>query len=327
VTRRIPPSARTVLDEGVLCHLAVSTPNGLHCTPVAFVLDGGRLWITTSRSSVKALAWRRDPTVAGLVQAGELAVAFRGRIRTYDALDPLSWPAAAVAGPRLASAAARYTLKNARFFAGYAVDAGRVPLAWSPPGRVFGGVELSAGRVLAPDTGAVVDGWGEWPAGPVYEPIYAPLGRSPSLDRRVPASVRDAVGSSGRGALAFKSNGVLTVLPVAWRRRTAEGSYEAGLPEGFVRLACTERRTPAALTISRTASWRASEMAGMLLQGSAQLYVLGRLSRGTGRVRRRLDATWPGPVGGEAVLARLRPSRVVWWEGWTSGNARTSPRS
>jgi hypothetical protein len=319
MSRRVPPSARRVLDEGVLCHVAVATPNGPHLTPVVYVLDGGRLWITTSRSSVKARAWRRGPGVAGLVQDGELAVTFRGRVRTYDALDPFSWPAAAVAGPRLVAAATRFSLKNARFFAGYAVDARRVPFAWSPPGRLFAGIELLAGRVLKLETGEVLEGWGEWPAGIRYEEAYTRPHGARGPERVVPGRIRTAIGGSGTGAMAFQSRERVSVVPVAWRRSPDEGSFEAMVAARFLRLASIHRRVPAALTVSYASRWRAAEMAGMLLRGPAELFSPARTKKGASRIRKRLEEGWPGMVREDAVLIRLRPARVVWWEGWTSG--------
>ena len=62
---RIPASARSVLERGTICHLAARTAHGPHLTPVVFAYQRGRLWVTTSRNSVKARAWRRDPSVAG----------------------------------------------------------------------------------------------------------------------------------------------------------------------------------------------------------------------------------------------------------------------
>jgi hypothetical protein len=321
---RLPGSARRVLAEGVLCHLAVLTPTGPHLTPVVYALDGGRLWVTTSRSSVKARAWRRDRGVGGLVQAGDLAVAFRGRVRTYDALDPLSWPSAAVAGPRLVSAATRFSLKNARFFAGYAVDARRVPFAWSPPGRLFAAIELLAGRVLDSKTGDVLDGWGEWPSGVRSASDYAPLGRTRAIDSKVPPAVRSAVGTSGAGALALRSREGISVLPVAWRRLGNEGAYEAVAPEVFVRLAHAGPRPQAALTVSHASRWRAAEMAGTLLQGQAEIFSPTRVSSGAALLRRRVNATGGKAEWKDPMLVRLRPAAVVWWAGWTSGIVRAS---
>src|SRR5207249_3353594 len=219
VTGPVPRAARRVLEEGVLCHLAVRTPWGPHLTPVVFVLDGGRLWLTTSRRSVKARTWKDDPFIGGLVVTGDRAVSFHGRVRTYDALDPLSWPAATVAGPRLVSAATKFSLKNARFFAGYAVDARRVPLAWTPPGRVFARIDLSAGWLLSIPDGSVLERWGERTGRrrTSFRASFEPLGRTRPLDLRVPRDVRSAGGPGGQAPLALDEGiGPPVVLPARW---------------------------------------------------------------------------------------------------------------
>ena len=61
-----------VLDEGPFCAVATMTPRGPHCTPLVFAYSGGRVWLTTSRGSVKTRAWKVDPGVSGLVRHGEL---------------------------------------------------------------------------------------------------------------------------------------------------------------------------------------------------------------------------------------------------------------
>jgi hypothetical protein len=327
MTPRLPQSAREVLERGVLCYLAVRSEGLPHLTPVVYALDGGRVWVTSSRGSVKARAWRRDPYVAGLVRARGFAVTFMGQVRTYDALDPLSWPAAAVAGPRLVRAGTRFTLKNARFFAGYAADAARIPLAWTPPGRVFAGIEPAAGVIFEVGSGEAVDSWGDWwtddgaGGGATYRSTFAPLSRKRAIDLRVPRSVRAAVGPRGQGALDLDSRGVRSpgVLPIEWRRLGGEGSYEAALPRNVVELAAGSAHPRAALTIDRASTWRAADMAGMLLQGTADLFALPETIRGRRALVRRLAAL--GHPSSH-VLVRLRPNRVVWWQGWTSGTVR-----
>ena len=83
--------AGRVLPRG---HVA---PTGPHCTPLVFAYSGGRLWLTTSRRSVKTRAWKTDPSAAGIVRHGGLTVAFTGTVKLYDALDPgpgePPWPA------------------------------------------------------------------------------------------------------------------------------------------------------------------------------------------------------------------------------------------
>lgn len=337
----LPRGAGRILERGTLCHLGVRTARGPHLTPVVYALEGGRLWLTTSRTSVKAQALRRDREAAGLVRAGDVAVMFRGRARTYDALDPLSWPFAAVAGPRLIRAATRFSVKNARFFAGYAADAGRVPLAWTPPGRVFIGIELASGALLDLAAGLVVEEWGEWetdPQGIAYRRSYTALPARRGVDLRVPRSARSLLGVTGEGALALGREEA-TVLPVRWRRVAREGSYEVVVPLPFLEMAGdsapgrgSRRGHPwAALTVDRLAPWRASEMAGMLLQGPAEAFSLPVTSRGSRALRGRLEAVLAGsrPTGGgneegmkrleDLAMIRLRPRRVVWWRGWSSG--------
>ena len=314
MTAAVPAEALGVLDEGVLCHLAASTAAGPHLTPVVYAVDGGRLWITTARHSVKATAWRRDPGTAGLIRAGARAVAFRGRVRTYDALDLSSWPGAAASAPRLASAAARFSLRNARFFAGYAVDARRVPFSWSPPGRVFAEIRLEAGRLLDLEEGEVVAAWGPWHEGTRYRSAFAPLPRAPGLDRRVPKEVREGLGERGDATLALEGEGGLVALPIAWRRVATEGAHEGRLPESIARLAGGRGSAPAAMTVDHASTWRASAMKGMSLQGTAELFSPAETTRG----RRALGAR----VGPGEVLARLRPVRIVWWDGWSSGTVR-----
>jgi pyridoxamine 5'-phosphate oxidase-like protein len=307
----MPRPARDILDQGTLCYLAVRTSRGPHVTPVVFALHGNRLWLTTSRGSVKARAWRADRTVAGLVHHGDAAVAFRGTARIYDAFDPFTWPAAALAGPRLVTAGTRFTLKNARFFAGYAVDARRVPLSWTPPGRVFVSVELASGKLLS--EGLPRAGWGDWPVGAEFVENYRSLPERPPIDRGVPRALREALGESGNGALALQSGEVLTVLPASWCRVARSGSYHAVLPVGTLELAGVPARTTAALTVDHASTWRAADMKGMLIQGRGEMFSVHAANRGRQALRSTL-----GDGSSDRALVRIRPDRVVWWRGWRS---------
>lgn len=322
MTDLVPWSARRLLHQGVLCHIAVRTPSGPHLTPVVFVYDGGRVWLTTSRRSVKARTWKQDRVVAGMVRAGEAAVTFQGKVRTFDAFDPLSWPAATAGAPWLIRAGTRFTFKNARFFAGYAVDAGRVPLAWSPPGRVFARVGLAHGWVLGED-GGIAEAWGEAePAGARFRRSFQELPRARGLDLGVPAKIRRVLGASGAGALAVQPEGAgPAILPVRWRRVGAEGAFDAVVPRALAELTGAGPDVPAALTLDHASAWRASEMSGMLVRGSAALYASGETRRGAAALRERIRmAGAPEDALDDTALIRLRPSRVVWWRGWTSGS-------
>jgi nitroimidazol reductase NimA-like FMN-containing flavoprotein (pyridoxamine 5'-phosphate oxidase superfamily) len=60
-------AVQSVLEQGSFCHVATAAPSGPHCTPLVFAYSGGRLWLTTSRRSVKTRSWKADPSAAGLV--------------------------------------------------------------------------------------------------------------------------------------------------------------------------------------------------------------------------------------------------------------------
>ncbi len=321
----IPQEARKILSSGVLCYLSIRTAKGPHLTPVVYVLDGDRLWITTSRSSLKARIWRKDRHVAGMVEDGGRVVAFRGSVRVYDGLNPLSWPSAVLAGPRLLRAGARFTVKNARFFAGYAVDASRVPLAWSPPGRVFAAIEIEGAHVLDHDAGTVLETWGRWPADVDYSDSFSAPSSQPKIHQRVPGGVLDAAASSTFGALALQGP-LLTVLPARprWARRSP--LYEAVLPRSFADLAFVDSEFRAAITVGYASTWRAAEMTGMLFQGEGRLFALEGVRKGKDALRRRLQGSGKWKRPDDLALAHLRPSRVVWWDGWTSGSAEGSSR-
>jgi hypothetical protein len=315
----LPEPAERVLHQGRLCYLAADGPLGPHVTPVVFAFHAGRLWGTTARRTVKARTWRRDPHASGLVRAGSLALSFRGPVTTYDALDPGTWGQMVRSAPSAARASARFTLKNAPFFAGYAVDARRVPLSWTPPGRVLFSVEIEHGTVLDPAAGRIVERWGRWGArASSREEFRLSKGRIP--DRDVPADVHESVGEAGDGVLALVGSGGLAVLPARWARAAGDGAYFAVLPRRFLALAGTgvER---AGLVVDRASRWRAADMRGLLLRGPAEGYVLARVRGGRESLARR--ALRAGSLPEQPAVVRLRPDVVVWWRGWASG---TVPR-
>ena len=72
-----------------------------------------------------------------------------------------------------------------------------------------------------------------------------------------------------------------------------------------------------ALTADLPAAWRARDMVGAMAQGTASFHVLDRL--GSGAKSARGLATSIDPDAG--ALVRIVPDRLVWWRGWSSGNA------
>jgi Pyridoxamine 5'-phosphate oxidase len=305
-------AVQEVLDRGRFCAVATMTPRGPHCTPLVYASSGARVWLTTSRRSVKARAWRADPTVAGLVRDEDLAVTFTGSVRTYDALDRRTWAAAVAGVTSIARATAAFSSKNTRFFAGYAVDAKQVPLAWTPPGRVFVGVDLERTALL--DEHGVQEGRGRWGGEPGSASAFRNTkGTDPFA--ALPDAVVEGIGRDGDGALAIAGERGLVVVPVDWR--ADPGALWAALPAETLALAGAGAEAAVALMVDRPSVWRARDMVGAMIQGVATFFVDGEVGTGArsmaGVVRRvRPDAT---------ALVRVAPRRAVWWRGWTSGSA------
>ena len=305
-------AVQQVLEQGSFCAVASSTPRGPHCTPLVYAYSGGRVWLTTSRRSVKARAWKIDPSVAGLVRFGELSVSFTGTAHTYDALDRSTWGSAVASATSIARAGAGFSKKNAKFFAGYAFDARQVPFAWTPPGRVFVGVELERTALLGED--GVQEGRGRW-GGEVssHATFRSTKGAEDPLGS-LPGDVRAEIGTDGDASLALGGERGPVVVPARWH--VEGGSLYAALPAETLALAGVGPDAPVALTVDRASEWRARDMVGVMVQGTAAIHVLDDL--GSGAKTARALATSIDPEAG--ALIRIHPARLVWWKGWSSGS-------
>jgi hypothetical protein len=306
-----------VLDEGQFCVVATDTPNGPHGTPLVFALSGGRIWLTTSRGSVKARAWRTDPTMAGLVRSGDLWVAFTGTVRPYDLLDSATWGATVSGAPAIARASVRFSKKNARFFAGYAMDARQVPFAWTPPGRVFVGIDIERTALL--DKTGVSEGKGRWAGELTSKPTFraTKAGRDPLAV--LPLDVSRAIGREGHGSIAIAGPRGPVALPARWRAEDA--ALYVALPAETLALADTGPDAPVALTIDRPSAWRARDMTGAMVQGTGTIHAMADL--GSGKRSAAAIATSIDPDAD--ALIRIEPRRLVWWKGWTSGSVLVGP--
>jgi Pyridoxamine 5'-phosphate oxidase len=305
-------AVQQVLDQASFCAVASTTPRGPHCTPLVFAYSGGRVWLTTSRGSVKARAWKIDPGVAGLVRSGELSVTFAGTVRPYDVLDRSTWGAAVTGATSLARAGAAFSKKNARFFAGYAIDARQVPFAWMPPGRVFVGVDLERTALLGED--GVQEGRGRWGGESLSQKTFRSVKGLEDPLAGLPDEIRAGLGTGGNGSLTISGDRGPVVLPARWRIQ--DGALYAALPAETLALAGAGPEAAAALTVDRISEWRARDMLGAMVQGTAMIFVLGAL--GSGAKTARALATSIDPEAG--ALVRLGASRVVWWKGWSSGS-------
>ncbi len=321
----VPPEIVRTIGGGSLCYVTAETPRGPHLTPLVFVVSEGRMWLTTSRASVKARAWRRDPNLAGMVVAGGRAVSFAGRVATYDLLDADTWEQTLHRVAAISAASARFVRKNARFFAGYGFDARHLPLSWTPPGRVFVEVEMDRAALLDVPNGRVLDVWGAWPGAkrrgrtstPPPTISFRARRQGPDPLAALPDDVRVPLGRGGPAALAIAAPHGPVILPASW---AADGpDLFAALPGQIARLAPTDVSAPAALAVDRASWWRAREMVGTMVQGQAEAFVLDRLRSGRRSAEEKVHMAGGDPS--DPVLYRLRPERVVWWRGWSSGSA------
>ena len=271
------------------------------------------MWLTTSRRSVKARAWSVDPSTAGLVRDEDLAVAFTGTVHQYDALDPNTWSETIRDAPRVARATVAFSRKNARFFAGYAMDARQVPFAWTPPGRVFVGVDLARTALL--DSHGVQEGWSRWGGTLTSHDTYRVLRKAPSPFDRLPAEVREAIGDCGDAALCLEGSQGPVVVPARWLSDGA--SLHAALPVETLALAEAGPEVRVALSVDRTSSWRARDMVGAMVQGVGSIFAQDAIETGA----RSMKAVLRSIDAGASALVRITPSRLVWWSGWSSGSA------
>jgi hypothetical protein len=213
----------------------------------------------------------------------------------------------------IARAAAGFSRKNARFFAGYAFDARQVPLAWTPPGRVFVGIDLARTSLL--DDDGVQEGRGRWGGETDSTPTFRSTKTgSDGLDG-LPADIRRSLGDEGSGTLTLVGDRGPVAVPVRWR---ADGvSLVAALPAETLALAEAGPTAAVALTIDRASVWRARDMVGAMAQGDGSLYVLDDLGSGAKTARALAASIHPGA----GALVRIQPYRLVWWRGWSSGSA------
>ena len=307
-------AVQTVLEQGPFCAVATSAPTGPHCTPLVFAYSGGRLWFTTSRRSVKTRAWKADPSAAGLVRHGELAVTFTGTAKLYDALDRSTWGDAVAGATSIARATAAFSRKNARFFAGYAIDAKQVPFAWAPPGRVFVGIELA--RTALVDADGVQEGKGRWAGASTSHETFRRSTKGDDPLAALPREVRQPLGAEGDGALTLDRGPRpgRGARALAGRRaralRRPPGRDPRARGGGTRRARGAHRRRGLRVARPRHGG---RDAAGH----GVDLRPRRPRERGEDRARRSRRRSTPMP--GRWCGSRRRA--MVWWRGWSSGSA------
>ena len=305
-------AVQQVLDDGPFCAVATATPRGPHCTPLVFAYFG-------RPDMAHHVAWLgEDPCVEGRPERVR-ARALRGPgrdLHRHRARPTTRWTAAPGArrwraprrspGPPLRSA--RRTPGSSP---GYAFDARQVPLAWTPPGRVFVGIDLDRTALL--DEDGVQEGRGRWGGEAVVARDLPAREAGPRPARRA-ARRHGGLARAQRRGCARRSRALAGrwSLPVRWLAEPSALMY-AALPAETLALAGAGPDAPVALTIDQASEWRARDMAGAMVQGE------GRLPRarcaGLGCQDRQGDRRGTAP-GRRTRSCASRRTRLVWWKGW-----------
>ena len=232
--------ASDILGRASIGMLALRSGRLPLVNPAVFSFAGGSVWMTTSRYAAKTIIARRDPRAAFLVDGGTRAVLLRGMA---DVLDPFNIPSQVRAffeGPGYALGMAAYALRNAPFFAGYALDLARLPREWMPYNRVVLRLRLTDADLVE---GAPFP--------------QAQAARVPA----VPAEVSRRLAGVSRGYACWIEGGLPVLRPAFWE-----------VDRGQVSVAPTSGRprsgSPGALVVESHHRFRPSLMVGACVRGA-----------------------------------------------------------
>jgi hypothetical protein len=284
---KLTREASAILGKTSLGMLALRPGRLPLVNPAVFSFARGSLWMTTSRYAAKTIVVRRDPRAAFLVDGGERAVLLRGALEVFDPLDLSSDVRAVLDGPSYFMGLAGYALRNAPFFAGYALDLARLPREWMPYNRVVLRLRISDADMVE---GA------PFPA--------AQAARVPA----VPAEVSRRLAGVGRGYACWIEGGMPVLRPAFWE-----------VEHGRVTVAPTGGRprvgSAGALVVESHHRFRPSQMVGACVRGTFAAATDG--AEVAERYGIALEKVPP--------VIDLKPERVTSWRGFNITTA--VPRS
>ena len=284
---KLTREASAILGKTSLGMLALRPGRLPLVNPAVFSFARGSLWMTTSRYAAKTIVARRDPRAAFLVDGGDRAVLLRGALEVFDPLNLSSDVRAVLDGPSYFLGLAGYALRNAPFFAGYALDLARLPREWMPYNRVALRLRISDADMVE---GA------PFPA--------AQAARVPA----VPAEVSRRLAGVARGYACWVEGGMPVLWPAFW-----------DVERGRVLVAPTGGRPRAgsagALVVESHHRFRPSQMVGACVRGTFAAATDG--SEVAERYGIGLDEVPP--------VIELKPERVTSWRGFNITTA--VPRS
>ena len=275
---KLTREASTILGRTTIGMLALRSGRLPLVNPAVFSFAGGSLWMTTSRYAAKTIIAKRDPRAAFLVDGGENAVLLRGALEVFDPLNLSNDVRAVLDGPAYFLGLTGYALRNAPFFAGYALDLMRLPREWMPYNRVVLRLRLSDADVVR---------------GAPFPPAQA--ARVPA----VPAEVSRRLAGVSRGYACWIEGGMPLIRPAFWEvdRARVTIAPTSGKPRSG---------TAGALVVESHHRFRPSLMVGACVRGT----FAGSMDGDSIAERYGIDASEVPPV------IDLKVERVTSWRGF-----------
>src|SRR5947207_1053257 len=237
---RLTREASSILGKTSIGMLALRSGRLPLVNPAVFSFAGGSVWMTTSRYAAKTIIAKRDPRAAFLVDGGSKAVLLRGAIEVFDPLNLSNDIRAVLEGPGYFLGMAGYALRNAPFFAGYALDIMRLPREWMPYNRVVLRLRLSDADTV--------------------EGVPFPAAQAARVPA-VPAEVSRRLAGVPRGYACWLEGGMPVIRPALWE--VERGEVTLALSAGRVRSGSV-----GALVVESHHRFRPSLMVGACVRGT-----------------------------------------------------------
>jgi hypothetical protein len=290
------PDVATVLASTPYADVAVDTVRGPHITPAAFAAAGGRLWVVSSRRTIRVRSVRRRHHAAVLVRSGDRSLVVSGRAEVLSLWPPAETVGIVINSVPVARAATAYALRNARLLLGGFVRdivAGTGDLTVYD--RVLVAIEPERGMLL--DGEAMLHGWGRWHriSTPPRRRAPAPVLPLDELVAALPEGVLAALDRPESASLGWSSPTGAIALPTL--QAAPDGRVQVAT--AALDLVSSASRAPACVTFHNSESRRPSGFRGVVL-------------RGEGHVVRR---------GATHTTVDVAAERVSWWSGFRSGTS------
>lgn len=285
---KLTREAGAILGRASIGMLALRAGRTPLVNPAVYSFASGAVWMTTSRYAAKTVIAKRDPRAAFLVDGGTKAVLLRGALEVFDPLSLSDDLRTVLGGPGYFLGMAGYALRNAPFFAGYALDLMGLPREWLPYNRVVLRLTLSDADIVE---------------GAPFPPAQA--SRVPA----VPAEVSRRLAGVARGYACWIEGGMPVIRPAFWD--VDRGRVSVAPTSGHPRTGAA-----GALVVESHHRFRPSQMVGACVRG---------MFTQPGDPDAIADRYAMAPAEVPAVI-ELRASRVTSWRGFaiTTGVPRSA---